>query len=437
MINSKNITFFPKNTVFFAFIFTVFLFFLASPALAVEGLTLPKKDTPTITVGGPKADLPAFTSRAIQIAVDALRENGGGTVRLGAGTFEISAPVRLYSHMSLIGSGESTVLRKIDGVKTNFVIDADYGMLKATVKDASGFKVGMSIYLYDDKFRDDCWGSTTGRVTSIAGNVIYFDSYLVQDYVASLNGVISNACSIVEAVEAEDVRMADFTVDGNGSTNVSMSGCRGGGIYIHKSRNVLVEGVKVHHYSGDSFSWQITEDITVRNCEAAFGSNLGFHPGTGSDHSIIENCRSHDNGADGIFLCWRVQNGIFRNNIIYANGQYGISIGHKDTDNVFENNRVYENKRHGVYFRTENEENAGHRNKFTGNIIENNGTAGKEAWGFYIDGETHDITIDGNTIRSTGKGNQCGAVYIGAKASRVIEKNNTITGHPGVQKAKP
>ena len=68
-----------------------------------------------------------------------------------------------------------------------------------------------------------------------------------------------------------------------------------------------------------------------------------------------------------------MQNGIFKNNTIFANGDNGISIGHKDTDNVFENNRVYENANQGVLFRNENEQNSGHRNTFTGNVIENNG----------------------------------------------------------------
>lgn len=412
------------------------LFLPVSRSLAVEGLTLPKKDPAVITVGGPNADIPAFNSRAIQIAVDALKGKGG-TVRLGAGTFDIIGPVQLYSHISLVGAGESTVLRKCDGFKTNFIIDADYGMLKVTVKDASGFKAGMGIYLFDDQTKDSCWSSTTGKITSIVGNVIYFDTYLLMDYIASMNGVISNACPIVEAIEAEDIRIADLTVDGNSAANEIINGCQGGGIYIHKSRNVLVEKVKVHHFNGDSFSWQITENVTVRNCEAAFGTNLGFHPGTGSDHSVIENCISHDNAADGIYLCWRVQNGIFRNNTVYNNGQYGFSIGHKDTDNVFENNHIYENKNHGIYFREESDENSGHRNRFTGNIIENNGSPEHKAWGFYIDGQTHDISIEGNTIRSTGEGSQVGAIYIGEKASKIMEKNNTVAGHPGVQKAKP
>ena len=188
-----------------------------------------------------------------------------------------------------------------------------------------------------------------------------------------------------------------------------------------------MENVRVNEFNGDSFSWQITENITLKGCEASNGNGLGFHPGTGSDRSVIENSSGHHNKGDGFFLCWRVQNGKFRNNVFYANGDNGISIGHKDTDNIFENNHVYENANHGVFFRNENEQNAGHRNTFTGNIIENNGMKG-EASGFYIGGVTHDIVIKDNIIRSTGKGNQTTAILVGKNSSKITAASNKISG---------
>jgi len=379
-----------------------------------------------ITVGGPGSDVPGFTSRAIQIALDAIKARGGGTVKLNPGVYEITGPVRLSSNTSLIGSGKETILQKCHGFETSFTVDADWGMLKAVVKDVSGFKKGMGIQLYDDKHKQG-WDVTTAVITDIQDNVIYFDNKTVNDYLASLNGTVTNGCSIVEAVGVENVKIADLVVEGKKSTNSYLNGCRGGGIYIHKSRNCLVENVKVNEFNGDSFSWQIDENITLRGCEASYGDGLGFHPGTGSDQSIVENCISHDNKGDGIFLCWRVQNGIFRNNRVYSNGDNGISIGHKDTDNIFENNHVYENGHHGVLFRNENEQNSGHRNTFTDNIIENNGIE-QESGGFYIGGETHDINIAGNTIRSTGKGNQTTAIIVGKKSSRITSSNNKISG---------
>ncbi|HSL87613.1 MAG TPA: right-handed parallel beta-helix repeat-containing protein [Bacteroidales bacterium] len=390
------------------------------------GLVDIRRAEQVITVGGPGADLPGFNSQAIQTALDALKTRGGGTVKLNPGNYDIIGPLRLSDNTSLIGSGEKTILRKCDGFKTSFIIDADWGMLKAVVKDASGFKIGMGIQLFDDAHKSG-WDVTTAVITDIQDNTIYFDNRTVNDYIASLNGTISNSFSLIEAVDAENVRIADMLVEGNMSANEYINGCRGGGVYIHKSKNCIVENVKVNEFNGDSFSWQITEKITLRGCEASNGGGLGFHPGTGSDHSVVANCISHHNRGDGIFLCWRVQNGIFRNNTVYANGDNGFSIGHKDTDNIFENNHVYENGLHGVFFRNENEQNSGHRNSFRNNVIENNGTR-RESAGFWIGGETRDIIISDNIIRSTGKGNQSTAIHVGKRSSNVTATDNKISG---------
>jgi hypothetical protein len=390
------------------------------------GLVSIKNAEQIVIVGGPGADVPGFTSEAIQIALDAAKTRGGGIVKLNPGTYNIIGPVRIYDNTSLIGSGETTILKKCDGFKTSFIVDADWGMLKAVVKDASGFKTGMGIQLFDS-LHNQGWDVTTAVITDIQGNTIYFDNRTVNDYLASLDGTITNSFSIIEVVEAENVKIADLAVDGNKSTNEYLNGCRGGGIYIHKSKNCLVENVKINEFNGDTYSWQITENITLRGCEASNGNGLGFHPGTGSDHSVVENCISHGNKGDGIFLCWRVQNGTFRNNTSYQNGDNGISIGHKDTDNIFENNYVYENGLHGVLFRDENEQNSGHRNTFTNNTIENNGTR-EESAGFYIGGETHEITITNNIIRSTGKGDQKTSILIGKKSSKITVTDNKISG---------
>jgi parallel beta-helix repeat protein len=406
----------------------IFICLSINPILKSQniGLVDTRYGDKVITVGGPDADVSGFTSEAIQIALDAIKTRGGGSVNLSAGVYNITGPISIPDNTTLAGSGKSTILKKCDGFKTSFIIDADWGMLKAVVKDASGFKKGMGIQLFDDVHISG-YDVTTAVITEIIDNVIYFDNNTINDYISSLNGTISNACSIVEAVGVENVVISNLVIEGNKASNDYINGCRGGGVYIHKSRNCLTENVTVNDFNGDPFSWQITENITFKGCIASNGNGLGFHPGTGSDHSIIENCISHDNKQDGIFLCWRVQNGIFKNNTVYANGRYGISIGHKDTDNHFENNHVYANGHHGIFFRNETEENSGHRNVFTNNTIENNGVE-HESYGFYIGGETHDITISDNTIRSGGKGNQKTAVVVGKKSSRITVKDNLVSG---------
>jgi len=298
------------------------LFCLAFSSVAESqetGLVKIRNTEQVITVGGPDADIPGFNSDAVKIALDAIRARGGGTVKLNPGSYDITGPVRLSDNTSLIGSGESTILRKCNGFKTSFIIDADWGMLKAVVKDASGFKIGMGIQLFDSQHNQG-WDVTTAVITDIEDNIIFFDNRTVNDYLASLDGTVSNSFSVIEVVDAENVRIADLVIEGNKGTNEYINGCRGGGIYIHKSRNCTIENVKVNEFNGDTFSWQITENIVLRGCEASNGGGLGFHPGTGSDHSTVENCISHHNKGDGIFLCWRVQNGVFRNNTSYADG---------------------------------------------------------------------------------------------------------------------
>ncbi len=131
---------------------------------------------------GRDADIAGFSSEAIQMAADALKETGG-TIVLSPGTYDIQAPVKLYSNTTLIGSGTKTVLKKCKGFRSKFILDADYGELQLTVSDVSGFRPGMGIAVFDDDRRHN-WDVTTARITAIEGNKLYIDTYLVRDYLA-------------------------------------------------------------------------------------------------------------------------------------------------------------------------------------------------------------------------------------------------------------
>jgi hypothetical protein len=380
-----------------------------------------------LTVGGGNADVSGFTSQAIQIAVDALTLRGGGTVRLKPGTFTITAPVRLRDNITLEGAGDSTLLRKVDGYRSALTVDADYGMYKVTVRDAGGFKPGMGVQLCDSRYPTD-YDVTIATIVAIEGNTIFLDQYTLRDYDCAHKAVLSNACSIVEAVSAKNVRIAGLRIEGNGKTNDELSGCRGGAVYLHLAESCVVENVKATNFNGDVFDWQITKDITVRSCEASFGTGQGFHPGTGSERTLVEKCTSHHN-LNGIYLCWRVKKSAFRENVAYENIRDGVSINRKDTDNLFTGNHIYGNGRNGVFFNNYSEENNSHRNEFVSNIVENNGTK-EPGQGFSLASILRDIRIHDNTIRDTGKGTQRCAVLIGAKALNIEVRENKMSGHP-------
>jgi hypothetical protein len=404
----------------------LFLFsatFAGDYKMKVDALVSPQVPQKIITVGDESANIPGFTCAAIQTAIDALKNNNGGTIQLTPGTFKIKAPVRIFSNMEIKGAGEKTILQKVKGVSTNFILDADYGELKLTVKETKGFQPGMGVQIYDSKQKGG-WAVTTARITDIKNNTIYIDTYLERDYRTDNVGVISNACSIVEAVSSDNVRIADLAILGGKETNEYLNGCRGGAVYLHKVKNAIVENVIVKDFNGDGISWQITEDVVVKNCNVSGCTNSGLHPGTGSPNSTVVGNKSHNNDRDGMFICWRVQHGLVKNNEFYNNGRFGLCTGHKDSDVRFEENHIFDNGDDGVHFRGERESNAPHRNYFTKNIVENN-----NGYGFSFNSPAKDVVLENNTIRDTGKGVQKAAFYYYKNSLPIELKNNSISGH--------
>ena len=391
----------------------------------------PQNPGRTITVGGDKADIRGYTSQAIQTAIDALHNLGGGTVKILPGNYDVIAPVKLFSNIALIGSGSATVLKKSKGARTRFIVDAGYGELQLTVADASGFSPEMGIQIFDSESKN-AWDVTTAVITAINGNIIHIDNYLIRDYIAGNEGTVSNACSVISAVEAENVTIADLTIDGNRESNDALNGCRGGGIYLHKVHGALVENVTVKKFNNDGISWQITEDVTVRNCEISGCANAGLHPGTGSPRTLIEGNNSHDNDNFGLFVCWRVRNGIVRNNLFVHNGQNGINTGHMDTDMLYEKNQISDNGSDGVTLRNESRPNAPHRSVFKSNLVENNGWR-NGGYGFSFKSPAEGVILEDNTIQNTKGNSQKTAVFIDKNGLPVMLRNNKISGHPEVE----
>lgn len=414
--------------------FLIFLFLTGSLFIKAQNATekadalvSPKVVEKEMTVGGNEADICGFNNQSIQLAIDAVAKTGG-TVKLTSGVFEITAPVRMSSNVRLIGSGRETVLKRAKGVQTKFIVDADYGELKITVENADGFDPGMKIQV-TDRDQSSCWNVSTAYITDIRVNIIYIDDYLKRDYRSDRDGLISNASSVIEIIEAANVTVSNLTVDGNREENLFADGCNSAGILVFKSEKVTVDKVHVKDFNGEGISWQITENVTIRNSEISGSGNTGMHPGTGSPFTTIENNDVHHNDNDGLFICWRVYQSRVTNNRFHHNGRFGICTGHKDTDVVFTGNHIFENGSDGVHLRGERESNAPHRNTFLENVIENNGTNGS-GYGFSINSPARDLILKDNIFQSTGEQTQKAAVYIQANGLPPEMINNKMEGHP-------
>jgi tRNA-Thr(GGU) m(6)t(6)A37 methyltransferase TsaA len=284
----------------------------------------------------------------------------------------------------------------------------------------------MKIQVSDDD-NSGCWNVSTAYITDIRDNILYIDKGLIRDYRSDLNGLVSNASSVIEVIESENSMISDLVIDGNRAENFFADGCNSAGILILRSRWITVDGVKVKDFNGEGISWQITENVTVKNSEISGSGNTGLHPGTGSPFSVIENNDVHHNDRDGLFICWRVYESRVSGNRFHHNGRFGICTGHKDTDVVFENNHIFENKSDGVNLRGEREANAPHRNTFTRNIIENNGTDGG-GYGFSINSPAKDLKLVENNFKNS-MHTQKAAIYIYEAGSKPELLDNLFDQH--------
>jgi len=322
----------------------------------------------------------------------------------------------------LVGAGSETILKRAKGVQTKYTVDADFGELKLTVENADGFEIGMKVQVTDDE-NSSCWNVSTAYITDVSDDIIYVDKGMIRDYRSDKNGLISNASSVIEAIDVENATISNLTADGNRAENFFADGCNSAGILILRAKNVTIDKVHVKDFNGEGISWQITENVTVKNSEISGSGNTGLHPGTGSPFSVIENNDIHHNDNDGLFICWRVYESRVTGNKMHNNGRFGICTGHKDTDVLFLKNHVFSNGSDGINLRGEREANAPHRNTFEENIIENN-----KGFGFSVNAPAKDLVLKENQFKNQAK-TQKAAIYIYKGGSKPKLENNLFDQH--------
>jgi parallel beta-helix repeat protein len=340
-------------------------------------------------------------SAALKKAADLLAP--GDVLSIAPGTYLMDNSLFVPSGVTVRGTSGQTILRKKAGVESALIVDGDYDESQLLVAEPERFAPGMGVTVLDDVLNSS-WEPTVTTVTGVDQNVIRISPMTGRDYdVASHHAKIRNTFPILCAINTHDVLIENVIVDGDGSENAYIDGCRGGAIYAFQSKNTTIKNCVARNYNGDGISFQVTDNTRVLNCESYGNSGFGIHPGTGANRPLVAECLIHHNGQVGLFLCWRVKHGSFERNEIADNGKYGISIGHKDTDNLFVGNRVSGNGLCGVYFREETPVNSGNRNTFRANTVMDNGGAEK-GYGFYIEPHAGEITIVDNRIGYTHSG---------------------------------
>lgn len=379
-----------------------------------------------IRVGTKDGDIVGSTNRALQAAVDYVAALGGGTVEIGPGEYWMTDSLHLRSNVTVVGAGPSTVLKKCAGVETPLATDGDYGEEQITVVDPTGFEVGGGVTISPRPYAGSFMTTVATIVEQIDENTFRINKPLNADCQIQNGAKAQTTFPVISAYHISGATVQDLAIDGNAGENPYLGGNRGAGVYLYRAHNTQIRRVTVLRYRGDGISYQQSDDVVVDEC-TVLECDKGIHPGSGSTRTIIRNCRVCDNQTVGLYLCWRVRHSLIEGNEICNNGVTGISIGHKDTDNEFRRNVVAANGRHGVLFRNEPYVLAGHRNRFESNRIVDNGD-GTEGYGFYIDGETDDITITGNVIGNTdpNRPKQVYGIYVCERARRVALSANEM-----------
>ncbi len=374
-----------------------------------DGQQLPRamhttmKDRPHIRVGVHDGDIVGADNRALQAAVDYVASLGGGVVEITAGEFLMRDSLHLRAGVTVRGTSGETVLRKAPAFSSRLKLDGDYGEEQFTAEQASGFHVGDGVAIWDKN--SGGFHTTVARITGANGNSFSISLPLNADCMVSDGAQAATVFPVISGYGVEGARIENITIDGNKGENVALNGCRGGGIFLYRCPGAVIDRCTVRNYHGDGISFQQCNDVTVLACRSESNAGLGLHPGSGSQRPIVRDCIARNNGEDGLFLCWRVKNGLFEKNLLEGNGRFGISIGHKDTDNLLRDNQVRGNHEDGIFFRNESEGMAGHRNRVEDNLIENNGTKTDVA-GIRVRGETRDLIFKNNIIRDTRAGNE-------------------------------
>jgi parallel beta-helix repeat protein len=376
-----------------------------------------------VHVGIEEGDIRGSDHRALQAAVDYVAGLGGGTVFIEPGRYHMRNSLMLRDGVRVVGVPGKTILVACDGFSTPLAADGDCNQRAITVADSSGFRIGDGVAIVDDRANGG-FEVTTATVTAReGGNTFRLSRPLYVDYLVSRKASARLVFPIVGAWQVKNAAIEGLTIDGNRSKSLALDGCRGAGIYLFESAHVTISRCDVQKCNGDGISFQVSRKIVVDGCLTHDNAGHGLHPGSGSQQPVLRHNRAVCNDQDGLFVCWRVQHGLFADNIIQSNKHSGISIGHKDSDNLFQGNRITGNRSAGISFRNETEPMGAHRNQFENNVILDNGV-GQAMAAIVIHGVHHDLVFRKNVIGFSGRSSRGTGIRVSTGAKRLKAEEN-------------
>lgn len=380
----------------------------------------------TISVGPQNADITGKDEKALQAGVDYIVRFGGGTVHVLPGIYNLRNAVHLSSNVRILGSGADSILVKAAQATSSLAADCDWYDQEITLADPTGFRVGDGVCLRAKN--PDHNGNTVVKRTLMArsGNRFKLDRAPRENLWLSGNPTATTLFPLFSGENVSDIAIENITLDGNKANNDLLDGNYAGCVFLQDANRITMRKVEARNYHGDGLSWQICHDVVVEECHTHDHTGLGFHPGSGSQRTVMRRNRSENNDI-GIFFCWGVRFGLAERNILIGNRKSGISIGHRDTDNRILKNDIRNSGEAGILFREERDvATSANRNVVEANRIADSG--GNNGVAIDIQGFTREVRITGNHIRDSRPPASRTGIRIGPKAAAILLAGNQIEG---------
>ena len=125
------------------------------------------------------------------------------------------------------------------------------------------------------------------RITGRRGNTFSIDAPLMADCMVADHAKAATVFPVVSGSDIRGARVEDLVIEGNKEANPPLNGCRGAGIYLYRGFGTTIRGCVVRDYDGDGISFQQSNDVTVVDCVSEDNTDLGFHPGSGSQRPVL------------------------------------------------------------------------------------------------------------------------------------------------------
>jgi Right handed beta helix region len=411
--------------------------------------------TRTLTIG-PSSDGPG-----IQSAINDLARQGGGTVILKSGTYDLSTQINLKSNIEIRGESRSGVLLKrvagfqeaffgsnVDNVKISdltadigespednngisvviFKDSNDVTLKQLTLKNSD--KMGILLRTTDGATIDNVavYNSWTGISLQSARDVTVSNSLV--SYTLGDGIYVTNDWYKQVSYSSEDVLVTGNTVEKFGDTGIDVSASD----TSYRQKNITIEGNTVRNAITSSLATHNnllgigisrTTDISVSKCtidNIGGGIRVGRHVtnANGAPVHVVDNIVTNFDNY-GISLYWpkmRIEGNTFDGR---DSGLVGVSIGGKTGKSSILSNNIYNVKEYGIRWERDSPD----------MIIRNNKIINAGTYGIFDDSKwTSRSEVSYNTIRDTKTTYIMKyGIYQGHSGVVWTIKGNTIEGH--------